>query len=183
MSRSTIILGIAALTLVGTSAASGQQPSVIPKELRAASPPRQNLAGPRFGLTVFTGEVAAQRRRADLSPIMSQFGWQWETQLVSTTDGARALLEWVALLGGLEQGETNISLSFLAGLRMPNGLEFGVGPNVGVNLDQEMTSRSMVVAAGATVPVGSFYVPINTAIAFAPGGPRLTFLTGWIVGT
>ena len=182
MSRSLMILVMATLTLGDARQVSGQQ-QTVPEELRAVRPPRQSLAGPRFGVTIFTGEVADRRQQAELEPLMSQFGWQWETQLVSTTGGGQALLEWVALVGGVEQGETNLSISFLAGLRMENGVEFGVGPNLGVSIDNETTTRSMVVAAGVTLPVGSFYVPINTAVAFAPGGPRLTFLTGWIVGT
>ena len=40
----------------------------------------------------------------------------------------------------------------------------------------------MLVAAGATLPLGDFYVPVNLGLSLAKGGPRLTALMGWIVG-
>jgi hypothetical protein len=40
----------------------------------------------------------------------------------------------------------------------------------------------MVLASGATLPFGGFYVPVNLAVAFGEGGPRFTTLIGWIVG-
>ena len=113
---------------------------------------------------------------------MSQFGWQFETQLVSTNSGHQALLEWVVLLGGVEQNEMNFGVSWLAGYRLPNGVEFGVGPNIGLRKDGGEPTTSMVVAGGATVPFGELYVPLNVAIAFAEGGPRITTLLGWIAG-
>ena len=36
--------------------------------------PRRHLNGPRFGFTVFTGDVADRRGQAALEPIMTQFG-------------------------------------------------------------------------------------------------------------
>ena len=158
-----------------------QQP--IPDSMQARTLPRQHLSGPRFGFTAFTGDVATFRQAAGKQPIMSQFGWQFETQIVSTTTGNQALMEWVVLLGGVEQDEMNLSLSWLAGYRLPNGLEFGVGPNVSVRKEAlDDATTSMVVAMGATLPFGELYVPANLAVAFAEGGPRITTLLGWIIG-
>ena len=75
----------------------------------------------------------------------------------------------------------------MAGYRLPNGLELGVGPNISVRPaeDPEKTiasTTSMVMAAGATLPFGELYVPANIAVAFAEGGPRITTLIGWIIG-
>jgi len=148
----------------------------------AVRPPTQKMAGPRFGFTAFTGDVAKFRSDAGLEPVMTQFGWQWETQMVSTETGSQALLEWVVLAGGLEQSELNLSLSFLAGFRFENGVEFGVGPNVNFNPDNDEPTRSMTVATGASMPVGSFRFPINLAVGIAEGGPRFTALMGWVVG-
>ncbi len=92
-------------------------------------------------------------------------------------------MEWVVLVGGVEQDEMNLSLSWLAGYRLPNGLEFGVGPNVSVRKEAlDDATTSMVVAMGATLPFGELYVPANLAVAFAEGGPRITTLLGWIIG-
>ena len=62
-----------------------------------------------------------------------------------------------------------------------DGVELGVGPNLSYNKDSEDTTTSMVVA-GATMPFGDLYLPMNVAVAFAEGGPRLSTLLGWIVG-
>jgi hypothetical protein len=80
-------------------------------------------------------------------------------------------------------GRLKLSLSWLAGYRLPNGLEFGAGPNVSVRKDGwDHPTTSMVIAAGATLPFGELYVPLNLAVAFAEGGPRITTLLGWIIG-
>ena len=154
----------------------------IPQSMRARTLPRQHLSGPRFGFTAFTGDVADARAAIGKEAIMTQFGWQFEEQLVSTEDGSQALMEWIVLVGGVEQGELNLGVSWLAGYRMPNGVEFGVGPHVGVRKEGGPPSTSMVVAGGATMPFGQLYVPLNLAVAIAEGGPRFTTLLGWIVG-
>jgi hypothetical protein len=173
----------AALLAGFMSAPALAQSDSIPAELRARQLPRQHLSGPRFGFTTFTGDVARLRQLGGKESIMSQFGWQFETQVVSTRSGNQALMEWVALVGGVEQDELNLSLSWLAGYRLPNGLEFGAGPNVSVRKDGwDDPTTSMVIAAGATLPFGELYVPLNVAVAFAEGGPRITTLLGWIIG-
>ena len=164
-----------------------------PEPVRAQAPPaggasseipdRLKLSGPRFGFTVFTGDVADQRDLIDKEPMMTQFGWQFETQILSTERRSQALLEWVFLMGGLEQSELNLSLAWLAGYRLESGLEFGVGPNFSVNKDQGDLTTSMVVAGGSTLPFGDIHVPLNLAVGIAEGGPRFTVLMGWIVGS
>lgn len=148
----------------------------------ASSVPRQKLSGPRFGFTVFTGAVADQRLAADREPLISQFGWQWETQILATSDGGQALMEWVLLAGGLEQSEFALSLGWLTGYRLASGIEFGVGPNFSVHKDNASPTTSMQVAGGATLPFGDLNVPVNLSVGIAEGGPRFTTLLGWIVG-
>ncbi len=157
------------------------QTSAIPDAQEVGPVVRRHLNGPRFGFTVFTGDVADMRDQAGLEPIMTQFGWQWETQLVASRDGSQALMEWVLLVGGVEQDEFNVSLGWLAGYRFPNGVEFGVGPNVSVNKDSPDATTSMIIAVGATAPFGQLQVPVNFALSLAEGGPRITALIGWIV--
>lgn len=182
MSRMIFTLLFAALAL-STDAASAQSRSpATPGAQMAREVPRRHLNGPRFGFTVFTGDVADQRDQAGLEPIMTQFGWQWETQLLATERGSQALMEWVLLVGGMEQNEFNVSLGWLAGYRLENGVEFGVGPNFSYSRDSGETTSSMIFAAGATLPFGELFVPINFALSVAEGGPRMTALIGWIVG-
>jgi hypothetical protein len=182
MSRAALLIATAALFLGGSPVSAQATRPEMPADQQVKKLPRQNLSGPRFGFTTFTGETADLRGQADLEPIMSQFGWQFETQIVSMTGGSKALMEWLVLVGGVEQDEMNLSVAWLAGYRLPNGVEFGVGPNLSYNKDSEDTTSSMVVAAGATMPFGDLYVPLNVAVAFADGGPRITTLLGWIVG-
>lgn len=179
----TIILTLA-LTVGDAQRSSVEaQARTIPESMRAHAPPRQKLSGPRFGMTTFTGEIAQLRRDYGQSAFMSQFGWQFENQIVSTEAGHQALMEFVVLLGGFEQSMRNLSVSWLAGYRLPNGFEFGAGPNFGVPLHEGgRATTSMVTAAGATMPFGEIYVPMNLAVAWAPGGPRITTLMGWIIG-
>ena len=180
MNRTTIAVALAILTFgPGLERVSAQEP--IPETMRARQLPRQTLSGPRFGFTTFTGDVAKYRRAAGKSAVMTQFGWQFETQIVSGDSGHQALMEWVVLVGGVEQSEFNTGVAWLAGLRMPNGFEIGVGPNLTIP-DTGEPSTSMVIASGITVPMGGFYMPANLAVAFAEGGPRITALFGWIVG-
>lgn len=179
--RLEILASVVVLTLFMPVSLSAQ--AEIPEGMRARTLPRQQLAGPRFGFTVFTGDVAQLRQAAGKQPLISQFGWQFETQIVSTQSGNQALMEWVVLVGGVEQDEMNLSLGWLAGYRLPNGLEFGAGPNVSVRKEaMDDPTTSMLIAMGATLPFGELYVPANIAVAFAEGGPRITTLLGWIIG-
>jgi hypothetical protein len=182
MHRPLTILALTIAAAGTTATPANAQVDTIPTEMRARQLPRQHLAGPRFGFTTFTGDVADQRRLIGKEPIMSQFGWQFETQVLSTRSGNQALMEWVVLVGGVEQDELNLSLGWLAGYRLPNGLEFGVGPNVSLRKEGGDPTTSMLIAGGATLPFGELYVPLNLAVAFAKGGPRITTLIGWIVG-
>jgi len=182
MFRNTILLAIITiLTLASFQPAHAQGPerveSVTVREL-----PRRHLSGPRFGFTTFTGDVADRRNSVGKEAIMSQFGWQFETQILSQTGSNQALMEWVFLVGGVEQDELNLSLSWMAGYRLPSGLEFGVGPSISITKDSSKPTTSMVVAGGTTLPFGDLFIPVNLAVAFAEGGPRVTTLLGWIVG-
>ncbi len=182
MSRMIFTLLFVASTLSAGAASAQIQETQIPEAQRTRGVTRRQLSGPRFGFTVFTGEVADRRDQADLEPIMTQFGWQWETRLVSMESGNQALMEWVLLVGGMEQNEFNLSLGWLAGYRLESGVEFGVGPNLSYSKDSQETTSSMVFAAGATLPFGDMYLPINFAVSVAKGGPRITALIGWLVG-
>ncbi len=182
MFRKAILTAITAILMLASfQPAHAQRPERA--EARSVRPlPRRHLSGPRFGFTTFTGDIADKRQSIGKEAIMSQFGWQFETQIVSTNDGNQALMEWVFLVGGVEQDELNLSLTWMAGYRLPNGLEFGVGPSISITKENSDPTTSMVVAAGTTLPFGDLFIPLNLAVAFAEGGPRITTLMGWIVG-
>ena len=135
-----------------------------------------NLSGPRFGFTSLSqGIVDKLQEEHDITvrPGITQFGWQFEKQFYSKAGGVAAVNEFVFLLGGLEQGVTLPSASWMVGLRSPSGVEFGIGPNItplGVGL---------VVAAGVTVRTGALNIPLNFALASSKSGPRVSIMTGF----
>src|SRR5688572_32467172 len=119
MIRRLMVLALSASTLAAPRALAAQAASAGPAQ--DSSVVRRSLSGPRFGFTVFTGQVAELRSHGGLEPIMTQFGWQFERRLVSSQGGGEALLEWIFLVGGVEQGELNVTGSWLAGFRTASG--------------------------------------------------------------
>jgi len=143
----------------------------------AAPPPAKtlDLAGPRFGMTMLSDGIVQKLAERDISvgTTISQFGWQLEKQFYSKAGGVTALNEWVGLVGGLEQGVAIPSLSWLIGLRSPEGAEFGVGPNV------TPAGVALVVAAGVTFRAGVLNIPMNFAVVPTKAGTRVTVLSGF----
>ena len=109
-----------------------------------------NLSGPRFGLTALSPGVVDElhKKQIDVTSNISQFGWQFEKQFYSTQTGPTAVTECVVLLGGLDQGVTIPSLSWLVGVRTRDGAEFGVGPNI------TPAGVALALAAGITFRAG-----------------------------
>lgn len=182
MYRSIITLVVAAIAFGTPRTLYAQQPDANSSITPPASVARQKLSGPRFGFTVFTGDVADLRQRVGKEALITQFGWQFETQIKASENGSQALLEWVFLVGGVEQDELNFSASWLAGYRVAGGLELGAGPALSVSKDNTKLRTSMVLAGGATAPFGEIRIPLHMAVALAEGGPRITTLIGWIIG-
>ena len=84
--------------------------------------------GPRFGLTLVTGDVPNEIS----SPLISQFGWQEEIRVFGDENQAIGLMEFIGLVGGMEQGYLLPSLTTAIGYRKPNGFEAGFGPNLSI---------------------------------------------------
>jgi hypothetical protein len=141
----------------------------------ALPPEAISLSGPRFGLTVLGDGILEKLKEKDIDvkSTISQFGWQFEKQVKISDKGLTAVNEWVVLAGGLDQGVVLPSLSWLVGIRTPEGVEFGAGPNftpLGVGL---------VAAFGVTVRTGALNVPLNFALAPSRSGLRVSVLTGF----
>jgi hypothetical protein len=138
------------------------------------SPPI-SLSGPRVGFTVLSNGIVD--RLADdglrVRPVVTQFGWQFEKRFYGGANGLSAVTECVVLAGGLEQGVVLPSLSWLAGLRTKNGVEFGVGPNV------TPVGTALVVAAGTTFRSGALNFPVNLAVVPSKSGVRVSLLAGF----
>lgn len=136
-----------------------------------------SLSGPRIGATLITGAMADRLDRdfEGAGPVISQFGWQFETRMFTTESGLSGLAEWVPLVGGMEQGLLLPSLSFLVGLRGPTGFEFGIGPNVSA------AGASYVAAIGTTYAYDQLNFPVNLSVALSGEGARLSLLTGFTI--
>ena len=138
----------------------------------------QKLAGPRIGITMVTPGLLANILKKDVSffsdenreswdgtslgeygAVMSQYGWQWESRFA---DGGNVtgIVEWIALVGGMEKGMFLPSVSSLVGVRTAKGIEFAVGPNLSLG------GIAMVIGAGYNFKFGKLNLPVN--IAYVP---------------
>ena len=132
------------------------------------------LAGPRFGLTLLTGKSADDLKEDhDVGPIILQVGWQFEHRFSGAEGGATGITEFVALVGGVEQGFILPSLSGLVGFRSANGSEFGFGPSL------SLSGAALVVAAGITKQSGGLNLPINLAVVLSKKGTQFSLLFGF----
>lgn len=164
-------LVLAAVLTLAAVPARAQSPSPLPPVVKTV-----DLAGPRVGLTFLSDGIVNElrdKRHLDLTPTISQFGWQFERQFLTKDTGLTAVSEYVVLVGGLDQGVAIPSLSWLVGMRTRAGAEFGVGPNV------TPAGVGLVVAVGVTYRVGAFNIPVNFALVPSRYGQRLSVLTGF----
>ncbi len=93
-----------------------------------------NLNGPRMGVALMTGANAKILKSSanvggfDMSPVTFQFGYQMEVQYIGQGN-FQALVEFLPMITGLDQGKIIPSLTILNGLRENRlGLEFAFGP-------------------------------------------------------
>lgn len=138
----------------------------------------QHLAGPRIGFTAVEPGLLANILRKDVKffsdenrdswdgtslgqygAVMSQYGWQWESRFADGGDVV-GLVEWIALIGGMEKGMFLPSLSSMVGIRTSSGIEFAVGPNLSLG------GIAMVIGAGYNFKFGKLNLPVN--IAYVP---------------
>lgn len=163
-----LMIALCALSMGSGIQLHAQQPQDLTRQL--------NRSGPRFGLTFLGGSLTdtlRARHDIDVSPVVTQFGWQFERQFASVEGGPVALNEWVFLVGGLDQGAFLPSMSWLVGIRFPNQFEFGVGPNV------TPAGVALAWSAGMTFRAGALAVPVNIALVPSKYGMRSSILTGF----
>lgn len=132
-------------------------------------PNRLKYSGPRVGFTYLSpgsnlNHLADAFNRQSISPIITQFGWQFETRFFTTQKGSSGLVELIPMIGGLEQGLFVPSVTGILGYRHYNGFEFGIGPSISLN------GTSVVFAAGTSFHSESVVFPVN--LAFVPSISR-----------
>jgi len=155
----------------------------------------KKLQGPRIGVTLVTpgwsADIINEGLSADEEPnyesgssgsaFVTQYGWQWESRFA---DGEKVIgiVEWIALISGIEKGLFLPSVSSLVGLRSDAGIEFAAGPNI------SLSGFSMVISTGYNFKFGDLNVPVN--IAFVPSksgawgndnatGARISLMAGF----
>ena len=116
------------------------------------------LAGPRVGVTYLTPGFMSEELETS---IITQYGWQWESRFADNGDIA-GLVEWVVVVGGMEQQMFLPSISSLVGVRTGEGMEYAVGPNLSA------TGINMVFTIGKNFKSGDLNFPVN--LAFVPNG-------------
>jgi hypothetical protein len=96
------------------------------------------LDGPRMGMVTYTGDmhnrIVAPKKEGgfDAFPVMFQFGYQFEKQYLNEGN-IQALVEFIPLITGLDQGYFIPSFAVMHGLRSNvKGWEFAFGPTFNI---------------------------------------------------
>ena len=142
----------------------------------------ESLAGPRLGFVFITpsptsGLINGYLDFGDLGDdlpedydseikgaISTLYGWQWESRFADGGD-ITGIVEWIALVGGMEKGLFLPSVSSMVGARSSNGFEFAMGPNLSLG------GIAMVFGAGYNFKSGDLNMPVN--IGFVPGRKQI----------
>ena len=158
----------------------------------------KRFGGPRIGLTYISlGTSADYLSKRGKNPLITQFGWQFEQRIFTVDKGTSGLVEFIPLIGGIEQGMFIPSASVLIGIRGggKRNFEFAMGPNFAVApnyLGNSSGQISLVIAAGTNFKSGNINFPVNIAFIPSVGSKHevetyagsnqyenKTFQTGW----
>jgi hypothetical protein len=132
----------------------------------------KRFGGPRVGVTYITpGTSADYLNNEGKQPVITQFGWQFEGRLFTVDGNTQGLIEFIPLIGGVEQGLFIPSASLLLGVRSgrKNAFEFAIGPNLSASRDYRgdaTVQPGVVIAIGTSFNKGNINFPVN--LAFIP---------------
>ena len=135
-------------------------------------------SGPRFGLVFLGGTIpdtATALTQRHVGTVVSFFGWEFQHRLGRNPGGPQPITDLVVGLAGLEEGVALPTVSAVIGLRMPDGLEFGIGPNF------SGVGPALVLTAGVTQHMGTINVPVDVAVVPSALGTRVSVTTGFNV--
>ena len=143
---------------------------------------QRNLGGPRLGITYVpgTGELERELRQKQIGSTLSQFGWQFEYQVIPDGGGPSFVVQFVPLVAGVEYGTLIPSASLALGVRMPSGVEFGLGPNLLIGGNKGLNT-SLVVAVGKSFNYGGVSIPLDFVYATSPDGNRISVIFGYAI--
>ena len=139
-----------------------------------------NLGGPRLGVTVApNGDLREELEDQNMGPILSQFGWHFEYQVVPEGGGPAFVIQMVPMVAGVEYGKLVPHGTLAMGIRLPSGIEFGIGPNLLYTGDSLYTA--LVMGIGKTFNYGGVNIPLNIAFATNPSGYMASFVFGYSI--
>ena len=132
--------------------------------LKVPTETKLRYGGPRIGITYLEPGESTDKMNdifnRNINPIITQFGWQFETRFFTLENGASGLVELIPMFGGMEQGLFIPSITGLVGYRSAKGYELGIGPTLSLG------GSGVLIAAGTSIKSGKVVFPIN--IAFIP---------------
>lgn len=147
---------------------------------------RRNLGGPRLGITYVTGEKDLWYRlnRKNMGRTLSQFGWHFEYQVIPEGGGPQFVVQFVPLVAGVEYGKLIPSATLAMGVRFPNGIEFGLGPNLMVvGGENGAIKTALVLGLGKSFNYGGVSIPLNLVYATNPDGNRVSVIFGYAIAS
>jgi hypothetical protein len=133
---------------------------------------RKRFGGPRIGVTYISPGTSSDYLSSEgKQPVLTQFGWQFEGRLFTVEGNTQGIIEFIPLIGGVEQGMFIPSASLLIGIRggEKRMFEFAMGPNFSVTRDykRDLTVQTgVVIAFGTSFKHGNINFPVN--LAFVP---------------
>lgn len=172
--KSVLVLGITSVLFVGSIFAQAEDEEVTFSE--------RNLSGPRLGLTVIPrGQpVGKALEQMGLGTTVSQFGWHFEHLVIPNAGGPAFAIQFIPLVGGVEYGKFIISSTLALGVRLPNGIEFGMGPNI-LSEQKLGTSSALMLAVGKSFNYGGVRIPIDLVYVTNPNGGRIGIMFGYAI--
>ena len=136
-----------------------------------------NLAGPRIGFTILPNETFNNAKDVFdgmTYPIVSQFGWQFETTYFAD-EGVQGLAEFAFLVGGVDQNAFLPSITAMIGMRFARSeFEFALGPNL------SFTGMALALAVGKNYKVGNLNFPVSFVLVPSTDGARISMIVGFL---
>ena len=141
----------------------------------------RNLGGPRLGVTYVLGNgpLSDMLQKNHIGRTLSQFGWHFEYQVIPDGGGPSFVIQFVPLVAGVEYGKLIPSGTLAMGVRLPEGIEFGLGPNALVTLDG--VKSALVMTVGKSFAYGGVNIPVNLVFATNPEGNRFSIIFGYSI--
>ena len=142
----------------------------------------RKLNGPRLGMSYLLGEDLPVINGKEIGPLVSQFGWHFEWIIRPEGGGPAFVTQLIPFLGGVEHSLLIPSVSTVFGIRLPFGLEFGMGPHLSTRFSKdEWISPSLVGAIGQSINFSGVSIPLNIAVTTSKHGQAAAFVFGYAI--